>query len=59
MRPKSDQSARLYAFGRIHKFNDLDKISVAKLKFRPIVDQSGTATYDDAKVIGEYLKPLS
>ena len=28
------------------------------MKFRPIVDQTGTFTYNCSKVIGEYLKPL-
>ena len=42
-----------------HEFNNLDEVTVEKLKFRPIVDQTGTATYDAAKVIGEYLKPLA
>ena len=59
MRPKSNQPARLYATGKTHKFNNLDKVTVDKLKFRPIVDQTGTATYDAAKIIGEYLKPFA
>ena len=59
MRPKSNQTARLYATAKTHKFNDLDEITVQKLKFRSIVDQKGTATYDTAKVVCEYLKPLA
>ena len=59
IRPKSNQPARLYATAKTHKFNDLDEITVEKLKFRPIVDQTGTATYDATKVVGEYLKPLA
>ena len=59
MRPKSSQPARLYTTAKTHKFNNLDEITVEKLKFRPIVDQTGTAMYDTAKVIGEYLKPLA
>ena len=59
MRPKSNQPARLYATAKTHKFNNLDKVTVEKLKFRPIVDQTGTATYDAAKLIGEYIKPLA
>lgn len=54
MRPKSDQLARLYATAKAHKLNDL-KI-VERLKFRTIVDQTGTATYDITKVIGEDLE---
>ena len=59
MRPKSNQPAKLYATAKTHKFNNLDEVTVEKLKFRPIVDQTSTATYDAAKVIGEYLRPLS
>ena len=59
MRPKSSQPARLYATAKTHKFNNIDEITVEKLKFRPIVDQTGTATYDAAKVISEYLRPLA
>lgn len=54
MRPKSDQLARLYATAKAHKLNDL-KI-VERLKFRTIVDQTGTATYGITKVIGEDLE---
>ena len=59
MRPKSNQPARLYATAKTQKCNNLDEVTVESLKFRPIVDQTGTATYDAAKVIGEYLKPLA
>ena len=59
MRPKSSQPARLYATAKTQKFNNLDEITFEKLKFRPIVAQTGTATYDTVKVIGEYLKPLA
>ena len=57
MRPKSNQPARLYATAKTHKFNDLDEVTAEKLKSRPTVDQTGTLTYDAAKLIGEYLKP--
>ena len=57
IRRNSNQQARLYATAKTHKFNNLDEVTVEKLKFRPLVDQIGTATYDTAKVIGEYLKP--
>ena len=33
-------------------------INVANLKFRPIIDQTGTFTYYAAKVISNYLRPL-
>ena len=59
MRPKSNQPAMLYATAKTQKFNNLDEVTVGKLKFRPIVDQTGTATYDAVKLIGEYIKPLA
>ena len=59
MTPKSNQPARLSATAKSHKFNNLDNIAVEKLKFRPTADQTGTATYDATKVIGEYFKPLA
>ena len=57
LRPKSNQPVRLCATAKTHKLIDLDEITVEKLKFRPIVDQTGTVTYDAAKAIGEYLTP--
>ena len=59
MRLTSNQPARLYATAKTHKFENLDDISIYKLKFRPIIDQTGTFTYDAAKVIDEYKKPLA
>ena len=59
MRSKSSQPARWYATAKTHKFNILDDVTVEKLKFRRIVNQAGSATYDAAKVNGEYLKPLA
>ena len=35
IRPKSNQSARLYATANTSNFNDIDKVTVEKLKFRP------------------------
>ena len=32
-------------------------ITTEKLKFRPIIAQTGTYTYNAAQVIAEYLKP--
>ena len=58
MRPVSNQPGRIYATSKTHKFNSLDDISVDNLKFGPIISQIGTYTYNAAKVIAEYLKPL-
>ena len=58
MRPVSNQPRRIYATTKTHKFNSLDDINVDNLKFRPIISQIGTYTYNAGKVIVEYLKPL-
>ena len=58
MRPVSNQPGRLYATAKTHKFSSLDEITIEKLKFRPIISQVGTYTYNAAKVIANYLKPL-
>ena len=58
MRPENNQPARLYGTAKTHKFNSLKDVNVFDLKFRPIIDQTGTYTYHAAKVIAEYLKPL-
>ena len=58
MRPMSNQSGRIYATAETHKFNSLDDINVDNLTFRPIISQAGTYTYNAAKVIPEYPKPL-
>ena len=58
MRPVSNQPGRIYATDKTHRFNSLDDIHVNNLKFRPIFFQIGTYTYNAAKVLAEYLKPL-
>ena len=58
MRPVSNQPGRIYATAKTHKFNSLDEINIDNLKFRPIISQIGTYTYNAVKVIAEYLKPL-
>ena len=58
MRPVSNQPGRVHTTAETHKFNSLDDINVDNLKFWPIIFQIGTYTYNAAKVIAEYLKPL-
>ena len=58
MRPVSNQSGRLYATVKTHKFTLLDEIIIEKLKFRPIISQVGTYTNNATKVIANYLKPF-
>ena len=58
MKPDSNQLARLYGTAKTHKFECLEGITIANLKFRPIIDQTGTFTYNAANVISDYLRPL-
>ena len=58
MRPVSNQPGSIYAGAKTHKFNSSDEINIDNLKFRPIISEIGTYTYNAAKVIAEYLKPL-
>ena len=44
MQPESNQPACLYQTAKTHKFETLENIAVANLKFRPIIDQTGTFT---------------
>ena len=53
MKPDSNQPARLYGTSKTHKFETLEDINVANLKFWPIIDQTGTLTYNAAKVISD------
>ena len=58
MKPDSNQPAPLYGTAINHKFETLEDINVVNLKFGPIIDQTGTFTYNAAKVILDYLRPL-
>ena len=58
MRPDSNRPARLFGTAKTHKFESVDEVNVDNLKFRPIIDQTGTYTYNAAKIIADYLKPL-
>ena len=58
MRPVFNQPGRLYATAKTHKFSSLDEITIEKLKCQPIISEVGTYTYNAAKVIVDYLKPL-
>ena len=57
MKPDSNQPAHLYGTAKTHKFETLEDITIANLKFRPIIDQTGTLTYNAAKAITDYLRP--
>ena len=56
--PKSNQPGQLYGTAKIHKFTNIDEITINNLKFHPIIAQAGTYTYNAAQVIAKYLKPL-
>ena len=58
MLPTSNQPARIYASAKTHKFSSVDNVNINDLNFRPIIDQTGTMTYNAAKVISDHLKPL-
>ena len=58
MKPVANQAAKLFATTKTHKFNNIEDINVEELKFRPIIDQTGTFTYNCSKVTAEYLKSL-
>ena len=53
-----NQPAHLYGMTKTHKFETLEDITVSNLKFQPIIDQTGAFTYNPAKVISDYLRPL-
>ena len=55
MRPSSNQPARLFATAKTHKFDRFKDINIENLKLRPIIDQTGTATYNASKVVANYL----
>ena len=57
MKPDSNQSACLYRRIKTNNFENLNDVIAANLKFRPIINKTGTFTYT-AKVISDYLRPL-
>ena len=58
IKPDSNQPVRLYGTAKTHKFEFLEDITVGNLKFRPIIDQIRTFTYNAGKVRSDYLRPL-
>ena len=58
MRPVANQSAKLFAKTKTHKFSSIEDSNLEELKFRPIVGQTETFTDNCSKVIAQYLKPL-
>ena len=58
MTTSSNQPGQLYGTAKTHKFSNYNDITVDTLKFRPIISQVGTCTYNAAQAISGYLKPL-
>ena len=54
----SNQSGKIYATAKTHKFDSMEYITIPNLKFRPIISQIRTYTYNAAKVLSKYLKLL-
>ena len=57
MKPDSNQPACLYGIAKTHKLENLEEITLANLKFWPIIDHTGTTLYNAGKVISDYLEP--
>ena len=53
------QPARFFATAKTHKFDEYSLIKANNLKLRPIIDQSNAFTYNAAKIVSDYLQPLS
>ena len=58
MRPVANQQGQFFTTAKNHKFDSIEDIYVEKLKFKPIISQTGTFTYSCKKVIVEYSKSL-
>ena len=56
VRQVTNQQARFFATAKTHKFDDHSLINLDDLKFRPIIDQSNTYTYNAAKIVSDYLQ---
>ena len=57
LKPDSSQTACLYGIAKTHKLENLEEITLANLKFWPIIDHTGTILYNAGKVISDYLEP--
>ena len=55
--PPGSNAGRFYGTAKLHKIDGNDKVD--KLPLRPIVSNSGTASYQQAKYLAKLLSPLS
>ena len=58
MGPVPNQPGLIYAIAKTDTFSSLDSINVDNLKFRQNIFEIVTYTYNAAKIISEYVKPL-
>ena len=58
MRPVYNHPEGLHASAKTHKFDNINDVNLDHLKFWPIMDQTGTYTYNAVQVISNSLKPL-
>ena len=59
MPPILNQPGRLFATAKTHKFDCINDITLEQLKFRPIIDQTGTYIHNASNVFEKYLRSLS
>ena len=55
MRPVANQQGQFFTTAKNHKFDSIEDIYVEKLKFKPIISQTGTFTYISLKEIIDYI----
>ena len=53
------QPTRSKSYGPAKTHSNISEVKKEELKFRPIINQTWTYTYNAAQVISKYLKPLS
>ena len=58
MRPVPNEPVKLFATVKTHKFKNIEDIHVEELKFRRIIEQTGTGTYNCSEVKSKSRVPL-
>ena len=58
IRPVANQSVKFFDVAKTYKFNNIEEADVEKLKVTPMRDQTGTFTYNNSNVIGQYFESL-
>ena len=57
-KPDSNQPVCLYGKAKTQKSKNLKEITVVNLRFRHIIDQTGTFMYNVVNLVSDYLRPL-